>query len=121
MIKAVKAVRLTSSSHETCIDMQTYNALVGQVWSWWSFSSTTKDMDVLDVSGFTHLRQIVVPHCVILKLRLVGQSLQMLSSANRVSDLMHLNVTLSRAHFTPDPFVSRQGRRPHSVLVSSLA
>merc|ERR1719275_523760 len=27
---------------------KTYNDLVGQVWSWWSFSSTTTDMDVLD-------------------------------------------------------------------------
>ena len=29
---------------------QIYNLLVGQVWSWWSFSSTTKRKEVLDVS-----------------------------------------------------------------------
>merc|ERR1719174_1080212 len=31
---------------------KTYNDLVGQVWSWWSFSSTTKNMDVLETPLF---------------------------------------------------------------------
>merc|ERR1712032_1411947 len=31
---------------------ETYNQLVGQVWSWWSFSSTTKDKDVLNSDLF---------------------------------------------------------------------
>ena len=29
--------------------MQTYNLLIGKVWSWWSFSSATRDKDVLNV------------------------------------------------------------------------
>ena len=37
-------------NYNTCTQYQTYNKLAGQVWSWWSFSSTTKDRDVLDVS-----------------------------------------------------------------------
>merc|ERR1712048_42166 len=31
---------------------ETYNLLVGQVWSWWSFSSTTQDRDILDTPLF---------------------------------------------------------------------
>ena len=27
--------------------LQTYNLLAGQVWSWWSFSSTTRNKDIL--------------------------------------------------------------------------
>merc|ERR1719174_1325843 len=31
---------------------ETYNLLIGKVWSWWSFSSTTRDKDVLDTPLF---------------------------------------------------------------------
>merc|ERR1711939_1160797 len=31
---------------------ETYNLLIGKVWSWWSFSSTTRDKDVLDTPFF---------------------------------------------------------------------
>ena len=34
----------------SCTHWQTYNQLVGQVWSWWSFSSTTRNKTILDVS-----------------------------------------------------------------------
>ena len=34
--------------HTTCMHhVQMYNQLVGEVWSWWSFSSTSKDKNFL--------------------------------------------------------------------------
>ena len=48
---AATLANLAYGSRENQLRQQTYNLLVGQVWSWWSFSSTTKSRRVLDVSG----------------------------------------------------------------------